>query len=352
MKKVYHYRNYDGTWSPWEKITLDLEDGPVIPVWWKGRLFLFWTTVVQKGREETMQVAGDDAISSVGGPVKLKIEVNLNWSEYYNGKWQEKRMSDFGNPVSFDVSDGKFDKNIISLKYNEFTRKAPVLLVSISYLQKPDGFVFNNPNNLPQRLRENENVFNKYYADFLSILVSSRFENNGKALTVYSENCLRSAPDQTLSKQDCATMLASSNPFYRITEFANHSNYLNSSSDSEPFFLNDHQHAFYVEIEKTPKRISDPKVYIEGFYIPVDVKENVIGIIPSYAEINFDYSEINSVDLNGNSPGYGLTQLPLLDWSVKGNAAVTLPNNNFSFDFDDITLTAYNTLDILERRGL
>ena len=35
-------------WTPWEQITLDIEDNPVIPVVWNGRLLLFWLRILQQ----------------------------------------------------------------------------------------------------------------------------------------------------------------------------------------------------------------------------------------------------------------------------------------------------------------
>src|SRR5206468_2166608 len=41
--RKYYSRRYEyGCWTPWEPIKLDVEDNPVIPYVWNGRLLLFW----------------------------------------------------------------------------------------------------------------------------------------------------------------------------------------------------------------------------------------------------------------------------------------------------------------------
>jgi len=47
--RKYFYRRREGvSWTPWEQIKLDIEDNPVIPVVWKGRLFTFWLRIIKK----------------------------------------------------------------------------------------------------------------------------------------------------------------------------------------------------------------------------------------------------------------------------------------------------------------
>ena len=49
-RRTYYYRRHEGgtDWMPWEKIDLNIEDNPVLPVVWRGRLFLFWVSVMQE----------------------------------------------------------------------------------------------------------------------------------------------------------------------------------------------------------------------------------------------------------------------------------------------------------------
>ena len=47
-RKYYYRRLQDGAWTPWEEIKLSIEDNPVIPYVWNGRLLLFWLQLQHK----------------------------------------------------------------------------------------------------------------------------------------------------------------------------------------------------------------------------------------------------------------------------------------------------------------
>ena len=47
--RKYYYRRFEfGYWTPWEQIKLDIEDNPVIPHVWNGRLLLFWLRILKQ----------------------------------------------------------------------------------------------------------------------------------------------------------------------------------------------------------------------------------------------------------------------------------------------------------------
>lgn len=265
IKQEYYYRRYDGTWSAWEKITLDLESGPVIPVFWDGRLFLFWTTVLQKGQEKIIDATNtteDGDLFQLGGDPKLKVEVNLNWSEFYNEKWQEKRTSDFNNPISFDVT-GEFNKSDIGLKYFLFdnNKKLSLEISHLSYIQ--DYFCFNNTHALPEKTK-------RQYSSNSYIL---RYIRENDELAVWTDTCSRNICEDKILN----------NIFYNTTDFAH-----NLAHKYEPFFLNDYEHAFFVDVNKSRFRIIDndlvfPPLEIEDTY----TKE--IEFVPIYVSDDLDY---------------------------------------------------------------
>ncbi|WP_169613701.1 neuraminidase-like domain-containing protein [Nodosilinea sp. P-1105] len=98
-RRTYYYRRQERniTWTPWEKVDLNIEDNPVLPVVWKGRLFLFWLTVIEKAADELMEnpPSSEEDI----GDIKIKVTAMLNWSEYYHGKWQPVKTSDLNDPI-------------------------------------------------------------------------------------------------------------------------------------------------------------------------------------------------------------------------------------------------------------
>jgi Neuraminidase-like domain len=56
---VYYYRQFDAllkVWTPWEKVTLDIEGDELIPVVWNRRLCLFWATFEEKPEKKSAVV--------------------------------------------------------------------------------------------------------------------------------------------------------------------------------------------------------------------------------------------------------------------------------------------------------
>ncbi len=139
-RKYYYRRREYGNWTPWEQIKLDIEDNPVIPVVWKGRLMLFWlrilknvaqdATTMQTSSNKTGTLAGmslatiqTDAKTNAQNNTKVTVQAVLCWSEYYNGKWQPTKTSDINRPTSlgqFDsAGNGAFDRSKLQLSSHE-----------------------------------------------------------------------------------------------------------------------------------------------------------------------------------------------------------------------------------------
>ncbi len=52
VPRKYHYRQCVGaSWTPWEETKLDIEDNPVLPVVWNGRLLLFWLRIIPQTKQ-------------------------------------------------------------------------------------------------------------------------------------------------------------------------------------------------------------------------------------------------------------------------------------------------------------
>src|SRR5206468_7463892 len=106
-KRKYFYRRREyGYWTPWERVSLDIEDNPVLPVIWRNRLFLFWLKLVLETEPPapptTPSVAKIMDISPAAvfpkGSPRLKVNTILSWSEFLGGKWQPARTSDPAHP--------------------------------------------------------------------------------------------------------------------------------------------------------------------------------------------------------------------------------------------------------------
>jgi hypothetical protein len=105
----YFYRTLaNQMWTPWVPVTLDIEGDHVVAVVWKQRLHLFWVTFMVKakkdatsqGSSESYKKRGDDQMASP----PQEVDIQLNWSAYFQGTWTPRRASDFGNVSDIDAS--------------------------------------------------------------------------------------------------------------------------------------------------------------------------------------------------------------------------------------------------------
>ena len=124
--RKYYYRRYEyGYWTPWEQIKLDIEDNPVIPVVWKGRLLLFWLRILKKAPLDTPELPVD--VNSINPllitkdhPAKIDVQAVLCWSEYYNRKWQPTKTSDVNRPAELKKCEPyEFDRSALRLSVLE-----------------------------------------------------------------------------------------------------------------------------------------------------------------------------------------------------------------------------------------
>ena len=94
----YFYRRleHQTVWKAWEKVSVDIEsaeDGGhrgahLAPVVWNRRLYLFWPVF-----GEQASPADNPPQSGTGKSAETKLQVKLAWSEYSQGKWQPKQVS-------------------------------------------------------------------------------------------------------------------------------------------------------------------------------------------------------------------------------------------------------------------
>ncbi|MCP3669537.1 MAG: hypothetical protein GY814_03720, partial [Gammaproteobacteria bacterium] len=107
----YYYRRWNvfHKWSAWECVTVDVQgvEGEIsgvhlVPVVWKGRLFLFWPEFMEKAKEPdgnsestiTELGGGENGNTTIGELEPTKYwEIRLAWSEYVDGAWGSKQVS-------------------------------------------------------------------------------------------------------------------------------------------------------------------------------------------------------------------------------------------------------------------
>lgn len=98
----YYYRRYDyRSWTPWEKVELEIRGDYLIPAVINGRLFLFWP-VFEETPHPTLNdkttvpaVSDKDQQKDADRPWKL-LQVKMAVSDYRGGKWTPQRVSTHG----------------------------------------------------------------------------------------------------------------------------------------------------------------------------------------------------------------------------------------------------------------
>jgi hypothetical protein len=136
----YFYRTISNQmWTPWVPVTVDIEGDHVVAVIWKQRLHLFWATFMVKakkdaattGSNESYKQRGDENVASP----PLEVDVQLNWSEYFQGKWTPRQASGFGNPS--DIGDP-----------STFKQSDAYIYVTKEYITEDDGTVVDGAVNI------------------------------------------------------------------------------------------------------------------------------------------------------------------------------------------------------------
>ena len=124
MTRSYYYRRLvdNRVWTPWEKVELDIHgvqgsdekqsDGiHLLPVVWNRRLYLFWLIFTSKAKvtPATDITINTNASTSLPPQAKKYWQINLAWSQYVQGKWTPKQISEdfttYGliSPASFQM---------------------------------------------------------------------------------------------------------------------------------------------------------------------------------------------------------------------------------------------------------
>ncbi|GLV54300.1 hypothetical protein KDH_11480 [Dictyobacter sp. S3.2.2.5] len=99
----YFYRTFaNQMWTPWVPVTIDIDGNHIVAVVWRQRLHLFWVTFVEKARQaDTSSSTSNESYKARGDePIAVnpkQVDMQLNWCEYFQGKWDGRQASDFGN---------------------------------------------------------------------------------------------------------------------------------------------------------------------------------------------------------------------------------------------------------------
>jgi len=277
--RKYYYRRYEyGYWTPWEQIKLDIEDNPVIPVVWKGRLLLFWLRILKQvplalpttpttpppktpgGPEPmltdlTLSEVKTDAKNNADKNIKVTVQAVLCWSEYYNGKWQPAKTSDVNHPTTlkqFNPDPKAFNRSNLRLSVFADPKERDALRVSIDR-EGSSSFLLYNTHSLP--LREEDAPYNHHSFPYGE---SRSLNTSDKQFTInYSQRIPDILPPLSLPRPILTNQIDNDavGPQHRL-----------QNAWDAPFFFEDSRNVFYVTSEHQPVWVADS----EGFGVSVN----------------------------------------------------------------------------------
>jgi hypothetical protein len=267
--RKYFYRRYDGLWTPWEQIKLDIEDNPVIPVVWNDRLFLFWLRILKKGSDASQQgpPAGKNVIDlttdDISSNPTVDVQAVLCWSEYYNGKWQPVKTSDVNRPANTGTD--IFERSDLTLLV--FETKSGALRVFIGCASKSwscllASFLLHNTHSSP--VPENNPPMEDVVAHYKN----------------HPERELRTGPDifdiLYYKNQSSDPAIAPKVLKNEIDDRSIEPRHKLQEQWEAPFFYEDSRHVFYVTTERAIK----PAKRWDG-YLPLTEQAVTFAWIPS-----------------------------------------------------------------------
>ncbi len=168
----FYYRYLDLTemnWYAWEKMQVDIpsydvEDANGVvtangcyltPVLWNGRLLIFFPQIMKKTKPTTASTTG--SFNSLGNnanglqdakPIEY-YDIKMAWSEYRNGKWTQKQLSNkaLNADLKVDIGTGtKVDRGIQDFTFIPKTKKESIAIFIEDNLRNDkdtyDGFTF------------------------------------------------------------------------------------------------------------------------------------------------------------------------------------------------------------------
>jgi Tc toxin complex TcA C-terminal TcB-binding domain/Neuraminidase-like domain/Salmonella virulence plasmid 28.1kDa A protein len=282
-----------GNWTAWEKVELDIEGDHLIPVIWNRRLYLFWAIFTEKAEQDRVPEEPDndsDCINGQPAPTdetpeqrcdrrarerearsqqrtpNRYWEIQLAYSEYRNGQWSAKTISE--SSLNSSRAQNQFRRDIYQTR--EFYFRTMLVhdeLVIIWYIQaySEGRFTFSNcggnctatpdndrlftlhPGNLDREAmgfleREGDTLINNSFSLFdgaLETINESSFEVNLRELL------LRSLEIKALVFNTTPTGIYSLVSPHQQLEF---------NAARLPFFYRDSQRNLFVVKDEIPKR--------------------------------------------------------------------------------------------------
>ncbi|MDT7690129.1 MAG: hypothetical protein QOE46_2888 [Acidobacteriota bacterium] len=291
----YFYRRYQyRMWTPWEPVPVEMDGDHIVAVIWRQRLHLFWVTFIEKAK-----------LNTSGDPIKLdmqniqvptaparQVDVQLSWSEYFQGQWTTRETSGFSKPITVDVSLDFHKRDVFIFAVKEYDKDGEESAVRIQLsgevnMQEYAGEVqFTGNNQMKTAFR----VVNKHSAPKVVTRDPTQpfdipyTKDHAEANHYVGDNSLEVSFVETfveeggvpqanpkvskeiLRKAEDFSIIAPGNlPVFVTPEFGPLVN---------PFFFQDRQHTFFVE----PTLTEQTFVEWEDWIVKVAVPDPVINV--------------------------------------------------------------------------
>lgn len=292
-KRAYYYRRFEyGYWTPWEQVKLDIEDNPVVPYVWKGRLMLFWLRILKQTPNDPNELpTGADSANSLASlsmgaiktdiknsarsNTKVKVLTVLCWSEYYNGKWQPAKTSDIDRPGPLaayaPTGQNAFERTGLRLYPGE-TRDGSLIVYifdvdnNSSYIPTFTYYVLYNTHSLPERALDIKSAAEVQLPDLPDRVRMGR-RDDGTFVVGYGTR----KSGSTLSR---SVLAATDKIRYRTVE----PYHVLQNAWTAPLFFDDRRHTFFVTTTEQPVWIREYVDY--GFAVGDPVVKDPIKIPP------------------------------------------------------------------------
>lgn len=325
--KYYYRRCSNRMWTPWEPLDVPMEGDHITCIVWRGRLHVFWLTFLPAGGQS--DVAKDSNVDATAGKnseelIQRKEKVQLNWSEYHQGKWGPRRFGQGDDAtVEFDVS-------------ADFTRSR----IFIHASKEPDGKGGDGP--LWVSLQVSDDGVRNHGFKLISKLAPpvrdegdapwlngstfkadpSRHPTKRRAMKAMLAEFAHTdiTSDKQPAKETEHIIIKTSEPFYLLT--SNHPGMSTRLEDSDavlPFFFEDTESTFFVEPSLRVKTVTEWESWGPPLMPPVVI--GTIHVKPPLGPVDPGIPRPDFIPGLENAVSIGKIK-PSPDWVVQNSGSI------------------------------
>lgn len=271
----YFYRRYaHQMWTPWEPVTAEVEGDHIVAVKWRDRLHLFWVTFLEKtdedsdnagnaGEDRLADASFNDVVDATRQFAQKQVEVQLNWSELYQGKWTTRESAGFDNVLRFNV-DASFQTKQVFIHVTKDYEAGVEQAIRINLLRPfsfDAAFRVVSKNSAPEAAEWIDYYFSNntfpYVLKGIESLRITRFTNRKQLEVQFAELLEAVNSDQPTVKRTTQPILQRGRSSYSILMPSNPVELPTPEIAAlvSPFFYQDNQHTFFVEPSLSEKTI-------------------------------------------------------------------------------------------------